>query len=188
MIAIANSRETLIQEITANGGEYLKDSSVLCWHGETKPSGHIKQCDDGRWRYKCFGCGFGGDEHDIRMVRTGERFKDLVVNDNPQKKTEPKESIAYTGEQIKSFLDQIGTNRVTYRYRDIQGRLIGIVVRIQLTEEDKTFRQITPVGKDRFYFQGPKEKWPLYKIQDTQAGTVILVEGEQCADLLREMV
>jgi hypothetical protein len=64
---------------------------------------------------------------------------------------------------------------------------LGLIWR-GVTEEDKTFRQITPVGKDRFYFEGPKEKWPLYKIQDIQAGTVILVEGEQCADLLREMV
>lgn len=186
MIAIANSRENLIQEIIANDGEYRSDRQILCWHGESKPSGHIKQCDDGKWRYHCFGCGFHGDEHDIRMVRTGDKLKGIVVNNNPLK-TEPPKPIAYTREQIKSILDQIGTNRATYQYKDIQDRLIGSVVRIQLTDMDKTFRQITPAGKHESYLAGPKEKWPLYKLQDIQPGTVILVEGEQCADLLREM-
>ena len=203
MIAeIPNSREKLVAEIVAAGGEYFKDAKIRCWHeGDTDPSGRIKVCTDGRLRYECFGCHFFGDEHDIHTLRTGKNFKDIMAMDNrvvnteskpamsgkSERATKPKKSKPMTREQVKNWLDGVGIDRTSYPYKNLDGRLVGTAVRIQLSPTEKTFRQLTPAGDGTYYPEGPDELWPVHRIRDIQPGTVVLPEGEQCADLLRDM-
>ena len=200
--AIPNSRENLVAEVVAAGGEYFTDRKIRCWHdGDNDPSGSVKECEDGRWRYKCFGCGFHGDEHDICTLRTGKGFKDIMAMDNravnteskpatpakAERATKPKKSKPMTRGQVKDWLDGIGTDRTSYPYKNLDGRLVSTAVRIQTSEATKTFRQLTPAGDGTYYPEGPDELWPVHRIRDIQPGTVVLPEGEQCADLLREM-
>ena len=63
-------------------------------------------------------------------------------------------------------------------------RIEMIVVRMVKPNGDKEFRQASPEGSG-FVLKAPSKPWPLYNRADIQAAdTVVVVEGEKCADVL----
>ncbi|MEP0233442.1 CHC2 zinc finger domain-containing protein [Roseibium sp.] len=56
------------------------------FHGETTPSFHV---DDGKGRYKCFGCGASGDHFKFLTEKTGCSFPDAVAQLGGRAEPEP---------------------------------------------------------------------------------------------------
>ncbi|MBS8259743.1 hypothetical protein DYI23_05880 [Roseibium polysiphoniae] len=56
------------------------------FHGETTPSFHV---DDGKGRYKCFGCGASGDHFKFLMEKTGCSFVEAVEQLGGRSEPEP---------------------------------------------------------------------------------------------------
>jgi len=180
-----NSREDLLAEVAAMGGRYVSDKKIFCWHGDTNASGSIGTNNgDNHWRYTCFGCGLRGkdavDVHDLIKMRTGQGYKGKqTVQPMVQKER-------FTGKQIKKMLSDIGKVEKRSKYVDPSGRLVGYTIRIVPPDGKKTFRPVITAGDGLWYFEAPV-LWPLYRLSEIKKGTVIIVEGEKCADIMADL-
>jgi hypothetical protein len=83
----------------------------------------------------------------------------------------------------------LGAPVATYRYYDLHGKIIASVVRFEPdgTRDSKTFRPwcFKPVDGKQKWVMGAPDMRPLYRLPEIATSpTVVLCEGEGCADAL----
>ena len=164
---LKRNKKPLVDELKRAGAE-IKGKSIKCpFHDDTHPSGGIYQNGSGFWKYKCHGCGFGGDVFDVRA-----KIKNCPVGD----------VLKETGGN--------GTKRkiiATYDYRDETGELLYQVVRY----DPKNFRYRRPEGNGGWVWNLNGTTRILYRLPELikaeREGWAFLLEGEKDVDRLSSL-
>ena len=188
------SRDALVRELEAAGGK-VKGSTVVCpFHPDRRPSAGIFE-KDGIWRFKCqaVGCGFGGDVFDVRARATGKPLAEILLAVGGETRA-PRTLLRAPVNRNRVIQDLDGVRRA------LPGRIVSehlytnpasgqpdlVVFRVE-GPNGKSYRPACP-AKGGFFLQAPPKPWPLYQ-RDTIASsdTVLVVEGEKCADALAQI-
>lgn len=185
--------------LTKRNGEHV---GICPFHDDTKASMMV---NDKKGIFWCFACGTGGDAIDF-LTKQGRNFKEAVneiaggtLPENMYKteKRETKKPEAPEYRQITRVLDDVpapptthgryGTPSATWKYRNADGSLYGYVYRFNTPDGKEIFPLIyaeNANGKE-WRFQGFSEPRPLYNLHlltENPTKTVVVVEGEKCAD------
>ena len=149
-----------------SGGNYL----ALCdFHEESDPSMSLFKGTDGLWRFKCHGCGAGGDPVKYIQLKRGVPFVDAV---------------AYLTQEANTAPERPRINE-TYDYVDEHGELLYQTVRY----EPKDFRQRRPSGTG-WIWNLKDVRRVLYRLPDvlgklqSAPPPIFYVEGEKDANSL----
>jgi DNA primase len=141
------------------------------FHDDSTPSMSIFKCDDGTWRYKCFGCGEGGDPITMLQRENNMSFRDAVV------------ALHKASNEVKAQPKEVET----YSYRDEEGQELYQVVRY----DPKGFRQRKRQSDGRFCWSMQGVRRVPYRLPgllgmapDT---TVFYVEGEKDCHTLESL-
>jgi hypothetical protein len=190
-----HSREVLVRELEAAGGQ-VRGNVVTCpFHSDHRPSAGIFETD-GVWRFKCQAaeCGFGGDVFDVRARAQGKPLAEILLAAGAEmqsRRTPPTAKAAGKRNRTMSNVDAIR--------RALPGRIVSehaytnpatdqmdlIVFRI----EDANGKSYRPAyfANGGFVLQAPPKPWPLYRREAiATSDTVLVVEGEKCADALAQ--
>jgi hypothetical protein len=175
--SLTRDKELLKGALQEYGAVFVGDTAFKCPAHE---DGHASAgifCDQvGHWRYKCQGCEFKGDVVDL--------YKLLGKSFNGQSRGGSKPKI-YTKDEITAYLKTLGSVETVYKYPSSKGDIAFYVARVK-TSEGKTIRPFTPKNGG-FVFGLPAAPRPLYNLPDVKgADTIVVVEGEKCADCLKE--
>jgi 5S rRNA maturation endonuclease (ribonuclease M5) len=178
------NKNALLNEIAMHGGQ-IKGSAILCpFHEDNSPSAGVYQDEQGIWRFKCHAasCGFCGDIYDVRAKALGKPVEEILKAEH-QPAAKPKKS--YTWDEILRMLP--GKFEAGYEYRNPQnGNLDLYVIRHKDENGKKGFWQITTAPDNKYYLQAPSKPWPIYnRAEIVKAQSVVVVEGEKCADALK---
>ena len=178
-----------LEQALIEAGATIRGRSVLCpFHDDKHPSGSIYE-NEKIWRYKCMACGAGGDVFDIRALvagtSPGEELK-RAAGPKPQSYTPAKRSAPTFAnlDAVRAYMVQhVGRIEAEHVYTGPDGDTVQVVFRCR-TSDGKTFRPVHLT--DRGYILGAAPKhWPLYRLSElVKAETVVIVEGEKCADAL----
>jgi putative DNA primase/helicase len=176
-----------------DAGAIIRGKSVVCpFHDDHDPSGSIYEGDDGKWRYKCFGCDAAGDTADIIARHTGRPLAEVLKEQNKETgiprqssakiKKEPKEKPYFgnLGDLAQEVFQM--TLEAQYRYTNKDGKDILAVLRFP----NKEFRQAHNTDKG-WQSGGVKEPYPIYRqpdIANDPSAMVVVTEGEKDADAL----
>lgn len=77
--SIRRDRSALLAELEQAGANVSGPTEFCCpFHNDRNPSAGIFQGDDDVWRFKCHGCGAGGDVFDLRARNTGQPLADVL--------------------------------------------------------------------------------------------------------------
>ena len=200
-VKMIKERVTSADVLRSHGIEWCgsKISCPFSDHEDRNPSFDLY--DDDR-RFKCFGCGRGGDCIDLEAALNGgdsgrairtlvERFRiDSSHNQRqPQKrkgKLHPTLAKAIESARWSAQKKNRDSWRETgrWRYDDSLGHEFAYVVRFD-SQNAKTYRPIHRDG-DGWRIGDPAGYWPLYRLPDVMESDeqVIVVEGEKSADAL----
>lgn len=190
-------------EIKAKGNEYI--ARCVFHSPDNNPSLYIFQ-KAGKWQYKCFSCGEGGDALDwIQQVeglkvkealpRLGvERpanFKPPKVNRKPDRTTSKPPADA--GEP-DMYLNALGKPSRTWRYNDSDGALLGFVARYD-TQGGKEIRCWTWGARGTEaprwgcgHWTAPRPLYGLDRLASRYDAPVLIVEGEKAADAAQALL
>ena len=169
-------------------------------HEDKSPSLSLSEGAEGRALLRCHaGCGVGAVLKALGL-ESGDLFADEPAgrrqigsrSTTPAAKASTAAPLPRTvpswrralGNAIKDF----GEPSHVHEYRDAEGRLVGIVARFE-TPDGKTFRQASTEdnGVTWTATKVPSPR-PLYRLPAVLANdTVIVVEGERCADTLASL-
>lgn len=133
------------------------------FHDDSNPSMSIAKCDDGKWRFRCFGCGEHGDTVQYLQRDKNMSFTEAVIDlyDKATRAAAKPAEVDY------------------YDYVDERGTLLYQVVRY----EPKGFRQRRPIGNGRWCWSLGDVRRVLYRLPHLAAakpGSVVYyVEGEK---------
>lgn len=140
--------------------------------------------------------GQGGDLIELWKATTGatfatavddlERWAGIVAQPawapNPVRKMAERRATEAAKEPTPSS-NPLGPPVKTWHYLSAEGAILGKVSKYLLTNGDKTYRPFNAAGEMR-----PPDPRPLYRIPEIRtANTVILTEGEKCADALASL-
>lgn len=192
-----NSRSEIVRAIE-DAGSTVRGSKCHCPHPDHEdrnPSASIFEGERG-YRWKCQGCGRGGDVFDViaynegttpgevmRRVRSGGIAPQEPSRSKPRPKRAEQKYPSYdaAAEAIGSRLHGFKmTGR--WRYRDQRGEDYAEVIRFD-QGENKTFR---PASKNctGIVTRDP-ERWLPYRVNELDSTTPFVVaEGEKAADAL----
>ena len=176
---MTQDRGLLVATLEDAGAIFTGSTAFKCpFHNDTHASAGIFSDDTGHWRYKCQVCNSKGDVLDLYKLLGKEIIK------SPPKKEKPKKEVKTKGE-ITCFLEQLGQIEIIYKYHTQEGEISFYIARV-MTSEGKTMRSFTPC--DGGYVWGlPSAPRVLYNLpQVLKSHTVVVVEGEKCADVLGE--
>jgi len=136
------------------------------FHDDRNPSLSITECSDGRWRYKCHGCGEIGDPITLIQKTRNMSFVEAVNTLTAAAKNAP----------LRPEID------CCHDYVDETGKLLYQVVRYR----PKDFKVRTPLPNGEWCYRKPPKLVPyrLYEIIKDDPHMVYLVEGEKDADAI----
>ena len=186
---LRQDRSALIAALEQTGAKFKGNICCCPFHDDHRPSAGVYQDKDGVWRFKCQSCGAGGDIFDIR-AKTSQTTPAQAIRE------------ALGGNKISAPATKQSNGPLTFPnvpavkayLEKMAGRIVGEYhyledFTVYRCEADgvKTYRPV--YLSDRGYCLGfPKKPWRLYGSIDspslTEAATVIVVEGEKCADVL----
>jgi RecA-family ATPase len=90
------------------------------------------------------------------------------------------------GHLVNGSLGRDGGRRETvYTYNDASGKPIARVIRTDLSDGTKAFKQQTPDGESGWQWKGPRGAKPLYRLDALARNanaTVVICEGEKAAE------
>jgi hypothetical protein len=185
---LRGDRNALVQALEQAGAK-IKGNTVLCpFHEDRQPSGGLFE-RDGIWRYNCLACGAGGDVFDIRAkaagISTAEAIKQLIGQPCTKPKR-PSTAQAFANLQaVRDYLQsKVGHIVSEHIYTNSTGDTVQIVFRCEFGTDGKTYRPVHLTDKGYTLGFAPKP-WPLYNLPSvSKAETVVVVEGEKCAETL----
>jgi hypothetical protein len=189
--------------LTKSGGEY---EACCPFHGEDTPSFKVSPS---KQFYHCFGCGAHGDAIGFLMQHQGLSFRNAVEalgGDLPETGAGPARAPAREKKPRSPWVPIMpapadapdspkahyarGTPQKVWRYLDDAGRLLGFVYRFVKSDGGKEVMPVcwaknSDTGAEEWHFMAFPEPRPLYGLDRLAAkpeATVLLVEGEKCAD------
>lgn len=195
------SREMLMAELERAGVHFRGNNCKCPFHDDRSPSANIYE-HDGIWRFKCHGCGFGGDIFDV-IAKTTQRdvadvLKDFVAEQSPRPLRAPQlarrpEPPMPTYDTIEQYAERLpGKVESIYRYTDpASGKVDLYVVRFRDEDGKKSFRQAHHRASDgKIIAKGIEgRKWPIYNRSRIAAATpfepIIVAEGEKAVHALQ---
>ena len=167
---------------------------ICPFHEEKTPSCHVRLAE--KWLYHCFGCGSSGDTADYLQHTRGMSVKESLRMadggyDSRVRASDHIQKSRASRKKEEKIIKVLPPCDVQYFYPDMHGELKFIVQRYYF-EGSKRFAQFTPRG-DKWLIgldtDMAKDR-PLYnlrKLLDADPDKyVLVVEGEKCADLLKE--
>ncbi len=193
LTAERQSREALVRELEAAGGTVRGCAVVCAFHSDHRPSAGIFE-RDGVWRFKCqhADCGFGGDVFDVRAKATGKSLAEVLLAAGAEvqsRRTPPKSHTSGKRERTLPDLDAVRKvlpGRIVSEHPYVNpatGQADFIVFRLE-GPDGKSYRPAYPTASG-YVLQAPPKPWCLYR-RDGIVGsdTIVVVEGEKCADAL----
>ena len=181
------SRDALIREIEAGGGE-IHGNAVKCgWHDDQHASGSIWQDAQGTQRYRCHVCDAHGDVYDLRARNTGRDVADVLREASGTPKPaqrQGREQIFKTLGDLRLAVSRGGQIEAEHIYEHPVTHETELLVFRLRTADGKQFRQCHPVSGG-WVMRATGKPWPLYNRAGIEkADEVIVVEGEKCCDFL----
>ena len=174
-------------------GATVKGSAIFCpFHADEHPSGGVFQGKDGKWRFKCQGCGAKGDVFDIRAMRTGKSLNE-ILRENAQDKPQMENAHRPAPQAEKMMFTSI---EACYAYLASKygGKLESLheypdgfsMVRWRVSPDKKEMRPLIQKNGG-FVMTFPDGERPLYRRDNlADAKTILITEGEGKSDLLAE--
>ncbi|MBN1126943.1 MAG: AAA family ATPase [Sedimentisphaerales bacterium] len=183
------SRQELLNELEMHGAQIRSNGAIQCpFHDDRNPSAGVYRGDDGVWRFKCHGCGFGGDIFDVRARALNKPLGEVLPKRDQKPQRDKQDNAKHYAEWDLVLADVPGRIEQVYRYTNpTTGHEDLIVIRYIPEDGKKKFRQVQPVPGG-FALKAPPKPWPLYnRTRILQADTVIVVEGEKCVHALQSI-
>jgi len=181
---LRRDKAALIEALQQAGAQFKGNSCRCPFHPDRTPSGGLYE-KDGIWRYKCHVCEASGDIYDIRARLAGSTPTQAIREavGIPERPRSQSQAFASLG-AVRQYLQvKVGDIVGEYTYTTQGGDTVEIVFRC-VQNGQKTYRPVHL--SDRGYvLSAPPKPWLLYNLPKvTQAETVVVVEGERCADTL----
>lgn len=174
-------KDSLVEILESIGASFEADQCTCPYHQDSNPSAGIFRDTKGHWRFRCFVCDLTYDYYDILAGRKGLDIGETLRNE-PK---EEREKHVYS-----DYEECLGDYTSSYVYTDTSGGLLVTKTRrFDVGKGRKTYRMITPYYGG-FIRQAPDPPWPLYNLQAMSLQpnkAVVVVEGEKCADALKEL-
>jgi len=183
--AIRHSRIALEELLTSAGATFKGKECKCLFHDDNHASAGIYSDEGGTWRFKCLGCGAGGDYFDIKARLDGKPLADVLREHDAQpgiKRDKPPAEVlpVYSLDQIVRKYGKKHEKVFIYTNPDTRAEEM-VVIRIDNPPSEpkgKTFRQCRPEGNG-FVMKSPPKPLPLYnRARVRKANRVIVVEGE----------
>jgi hypothetical protein len=177
--------QALRLELEGVGVQFRGRACRCPFHDDRTPSAGI-YLDEGVWRFKCQGCGVGGDIFDIRAMNN-KTTPEEELRAARQRTETPRRAIATV--RVEPTVDSLVANAVNatavYRYTNPETREADLVVaRFDDANGKKRFLQGGRYG-DGWAWKAPVGKLPLYnRIRIKDSSVVVVVEGEKCVHAL----
>ena len=170
--------QNILEEV---GAVFDGDHCTCPFHQDRNPSAGIFEDSETHWRFRCFVCDITLDYFDVLARRENLDIAEIL-------RMEPKEEREKHVYNV--YETALGEYVAKYEYLDMAGNLLVTKIRVLNKETNKkSYRMIVPYYGG-FIRKCPPTPWPLYNIpgiaRNTRRG-VVVVEGEKCADALREM-
>jgi len=193
---IRQNRDLLKHELEAAGAKFATGGAIRCpFHDDNRPSAGIYE-KDGVWRFKCQGCGEGGDIFDIRALSANRPLAEVLLeaigqvkNQTAKKRSKQDRAVNDGRSKIYPDLDSLRAALPGQVVSDhvyvnpATGEADLIVFRCH-TQDGKSYRPAYPF-KGGFLLGAPPKPWPLYNANlISESDTVLVVEGEKCCDAL----
>lgn len=200
--AMRQDRGALVA-LLVEAGAAVRGAAVRCpFHEDRTSSGHLKQGEDGAWRFKCHaaGCAVSGDIFDLRAKLNGStpgaELKAAGGSTSVRTATRRAERRYPTLEALGSAAvasanrehqAEDGVLKQTYAkgYADPTTGALGLVVLRIEGAGWKSFRQGRALPGGGFELKAPPPPWPLFSragIRD--ASRVVVCEGEKAGGAL----
>ncbi len=179
-----NDKNLLIAELQTAGARFKGHTCCCPFHEDSRPSAGIFQSEDGSWHFRCHACKITLDLFDLRAKARGTSLKEVLTGATVARNSETKPSVFADLDAIRKAMP----GRITseHPYVGADGEIVMIVCRCE-TPDGKTYRPVRPVGTS-WVFGAPPKPWPVYRLPEIAgADTVVLVEGERCADCLIDL-
>ena len=183
---LRTDRAALLAELRRAGADVTRPGAIRCpFHDDKHPSGSVHQDPAGVWRFKCHGCGEGGDVFDLRAKASGRAVADELKAASESDNSRPQRlasNTSTTPARVFASIDDLrrSDSRITevYCYPD-KANVELVVLRMREADGRKTFRQARPVTGG-FAYGAPPQPWPILNaaaVKSTEQ--VVVVEGEK---------
>lgn len=197
-----SSRDQLHNALTEAGAQQ-RGTKYFCPFHEDKstPNGSIHE-KDGKWYFKCFSCGAGGDYFDILARAQGKPVEEIIRETLRDKTTQRPAAAAPTPPKEPFILPSLAAV-IAWAEKKLDGKCVEenvysdpdtkaidlVTLRIQPREGTKKFRQCFPLPDGRYQIgYNDNKPRPLFnRTQIRTTNTVLLVEGEKCVRALRSI-
>lgn len=184
----------LLEEMRKAGADVSRPKAIRCpFHDDKHPSSSIYEDEKGIWRFKCFACDINYDVYDVQAKLSNRTPADILrelKQDSPPvrkylpppvKKTPDEAKVYASIDEIRNSLSGV---KGEYVYTNEDGIPLLYVFRVIDALGKKTFQQASPHGSG-FVRKSIGKPWPIYRRMEIQESeTVVVVEGEKCADSL----
>ncbi|HVM76532.1 MAG TPA: AAA family ATPase, partial [Candidatus Saccharimonadales bacterium] len=193
-LASLKADESALRKELESAGVQFRGRACKCpFHDDRSPSAGI-YFKEGAWKFKCQGCGFGGDIIDIRAklnqrtpVEELRSMQGSSTTARPAKSSPPAPKIFPSVEAIAASLPHV-EDVYTDLYADPNtGKATFSVIRWRNAEGKKAFTQCSATAGG-WWMKAPAEPLPIANraaIRDAE--TVLVVEGEKCVRALQSV-
>ena len=190
-----HSRDALVRELEAAGAKFHGNTVTCPFHPDHRPSAGVFEGKDGVWRFKCQAseCGFHGDVFDVRAKAAGKSLAEVLLAASGAASGRPPAKPQSAAKRTLAPLQDLDSVR-----KLLPGRVVSehaylnpatgqpdlIVFRLE-GSDGKSYRPAYPGPGGCWVLGAPGKPWPLYRRDGIGASdTVVVVEGEKCADAL----
>jgi hypothetical protein len=146
-------------------------------HDDRNPSLSVKLGDGGKVLLKCHaGCEYAAIAAALDLKR-------------PSTPAPPRQrrgdGFDRAAEGIEAYRRRLGKEAARWHYHDALGEPIGVVLRWNPPDEEKTYRPVFRIdGRWHLTYPSPRPLYALDRLAARQGETVYVVEGEKCAEVL----
>jgi len=178
--AIRRDRVALEGLLTSAGAAFKGKKCKCVFHEDNHASAGIYIKDD-IWKFKCLGCGAGGDYFDIKARLDGKPLADVLREHDTQPgikraQTPPEVLPVYSLAQLCQKYGKRNEKVFVYTHPDTKAEEM-VVIRIDKAD-GKIFLQCRPEAGG-FVMKSPPKPLPLYNRSRVRAANrVVVVEGE----------
>jgi KaiC/GvpD/RAD55 family RecA-like ATPase len=183
-----------LEQALRDAGAVVHGPQCRCpFHDDSTPSASMYRNDKGVWRFRCHAsvCGFRGDVFDVVARATGKPISEVLIEMTTNASAKPS-SPDRTNLRIYPSIDALRAVAkglaAAHVYTNPDGGAVELIVLRLIENGVKRFLQASPQGSG-FVMMAPPKPWPIYeraRVRDAQ--TVVVVEGEKCADVLNAIL
>lgn len=176
----------LRRELESAGAKFRGKACKCIFHDDSHASAGVYS-DDGAWKYKCQGCGIGGDIFDIRAAINKTTGDDELRKEGMRRAPVAKVEKVETFPSLDAIKARFRTIEAVYEYRNPDTRAIDMAVIRWRNADGKQFTQCSPAPGGQWWMKAPAIR-PLYNRGRLRtAARVVIVEGEKCVHALHEV-